>query len=127
MGTPSYLFLSLRDLRTWGDTWHTTAALLWGPSGGSVGTAKDDHVLREAGQVAALFLILLVLAFLGLGPQLHPRVLPDDVADAGRGGRQDGSGAGPRAGWAGVTLGRQRAGTHWGFSPHRSEDTPHIR
>lgn len=57
--------------------------------GQSVGTAKDDHVLREVGQVLAQFLVLLILAFICLWPQLHPGVLPDDVAEAGgKGGRE---------------------------------------
>ena len=55
---------------------------------GSVGAAKDDHVLCEVGQVLALFLVLLILTFFSLGPQLHPGVLPDDVADPE--GRQTG-------------------------------------
>lgn len=99
---------------------------------GSVGTAKGDHVISEAGQVLAPFLIFLILAFIGLRPHLHPCVLPDDVVDpAGgwgdvrRGGRPVRGRAGE--GWAGAALGMHRAGTHLGFSPHRSVETPHTR
>lgn len=57
--------------------------------GGSVGTAKDNHVLGEVGQFIAHFLVLLILAFFSIGPQLHPGVLPNDIADAiGRNGGQ---------------------------------------
>lgn len=50
---------------------------------GSVGTAKDNHVLFEAGQVLAQLLVLIVLAFVLFRPQLYPSVLPNDVLDAG--------------------------------------------
>lgn len=57
--------------------------------GESVGTAKDHHVLGEVGQFIAHFLVLLILTFFNIRPQLHPGVLPNDIADAsGRNGRQ---------------------------------------
>lgn len=93
---------------------------------GSVGAAKDHHVFGEVGQVLAQFLVLLVLAFIRFRPQLHPGVLPDDVADAGgRETGQEGEGKGGGGGEAGTR--RRRAGTHLGFSPHRSEEMPHTR
>jgi hypothetical protein len=50
-----------------------------------VGATKDHHALGEGAKVLALFLVLLILAFLCVRPELHPRVLPDDVAGAGGG------------------------------------------
>ena len=70
----------------------------------SVGATKDDHVLREVGQVLALFLVLLILAYITIRPQLHPGVLPNDVADAGgKGDRSGGGGEGRGGGGGGLT------------------------
>lgn len=77
---------------------------------GSVGAAKDHHVFGEVGQVLAQFLVLLVLAFIRFRPQLHPGVLPDDVADAGgRETGQEGEGKGGGGGGRRARAGAVRA------------------
>lgn len=89
---------------------------------GSVGAAKDNHVLREAGQVLALFLVLLILTFFSFGPQLHPGVLPDDVADAA--GRQTGQEGARRVGGGGLQ--KARGGNSLGFvAPQVRGHAPH--
>ena len=55
-----------------------------------------------------MFLVLLVLAFIRIRPQLHPGVLPDDVADAGgreTGQEREGEGKGGRR-WPHAGAGR---------------------
>lgn len=115
----------VKDLPTGGDTRQMTAALLWGCGEGSVGTAVDDHVLREVGQLFALFLILLVLAFFSLGPQLDPCVFADDVPDAGGGGggrTGQGQGGAGRAGRPGQAPGWHSLGF---LSPQVGGNAPH--
>lgn len=89
---------------------------------GSVGAAKDDHVLREVGQVLALLLVLFILTFFSIGPQLHPGVLPDDVADAE--GRQRGQEQAGRVGGGG--LWKAGGGNSLGFlAPQVRGHAPH--
>lgn len=72
-----------KTFRLW-ETHELSVKLYCGDCGqGSVGTAKDNHVLSEVGQVLTQLLILLILAFISLWPLFQPGVLPDDVADAG--------------------------------------------
>lgn len=60
-----------------------------------------------------MFLVLLILAFFILGPELHPSIFPNDVAGAGEGRTGEGGLLGQWAGLKGQPLGQNtRQGGH---------------